>query len=396
MTGFLILGSHPDIAFEEVQAVLGEGNGTASRTDDVVFIDELNADAWPLAALQDRLGGTVKTGLIAAKVDHQKDLVDTLAGLAVSYRPGEDRLQFGISVYSAGARGKLVALRATVEKFGMQLKSRLKESGRVVRWVTASKIPVLSSVIISKQDLIGKGIEFCLFPGDDGIMIGVTETVQDFELWGERDYGRPARDAARGMLPPKLARMMVNLSLGDPSVHTVLDPYCGVGTALTEAIAVGYTKVIGGDVDTAAIDAVRENIEWEAKRMGIEIIPQIVHAKAESLATFLAPQSADRVVSEVYLGVPRKGYESRLELEQRMDKLVDMYTEGFRALARVVTPDAILVMGFPAYVVEGKIIIAQIVERAKLFGFILDGGPWRYGREKQMVLRDIYRFRRAA
>ena len=35
--------------------------------------------------------------------------------------------------------------------------------------------------------------------------------MQDFEQWGARDYGRPSRDAVRGMLPPKLARMMVNL-----------------------------------------------------------------------------------------------------------------------------------------------------------------------------------------
>ncbi len=396
MTAFLILGSHPEISADEVRAVLGEDNGSITQTDNVLFIEDYNAEAWPLTALQARLGGTIKTGLIAANIDHQKDLVDTLASLAASYRPGKERLQFGISVYSAGARGKLVALRTSVEKFGMQLKTRLKEGGRVVRWVTASKIPVLSSVIVNKQGLIGNGIEFCLFPGDDGILIGVTETVQDFELWGERDYGRPARDAARGMLPPKLARMMVNLSQGNPETDTILDPYCGVGTALTEALDIGYTRLIGGDVDIAAIDAVRENIAWEANRLGITNEPRIVHAKAESLATFLAPQSADRVVSEVYLGAPRHGDESRLELEKRMDKLVDMYTEGFRALARVVTPDAVLVMGFPAYVVEGKVIMAQIKERAQLFGFVVDAGPWRYGRQKQMVLRDIYRFKRVA
>ncbi len=404
MQAFFILGSHRHIARAELGVVVALGDVTVD-VDDVVIAE---VEQPNLSAIQAQTGGIIKTGLIHATAKDQKELVDVLAALVQTLRPGENKVRFGVSVYTGGSKGKMVALRSGAERLGLQVKGAIK-SDRGARLVT-SKVPVLSSVIVKKQRLLDDGIEFCLFPRENDILVGVTETVQDFETWGERDYGRPDRDAVRGMLPPKLARMMVNLSEGDPATHTLLDPFCGVGTVLTEAIDLGYTKVIGSDADEVAVEATRKNVLWEATRKEETITPQLIRSRAESLNTFLAPASVDRLVSELDLGPPCTGEETREELEGRLEKLTEMYTEALRSLQSVMSPGAVAVIAVPAYVLyDGTIIGTRIVDRASLFGFLIM--PWeqgvsspsakamgdlrgalRYGREGQFVWRDIYRF----
>ncbi len=395
MLAYFILGSHCHIARAELAAVVELGAVTVDADDVVVAeVEQPN-----LSAIQARTGGLIKTGFIHATAKDQKELVDVLAALIHTLRPSTDKVRFGVSVYTGGSKGKMAALRSQAERIGLQVKGTIK-GDRGARLVT-SKVPVLSSVIVRKQRLLDDGIEFCLFPRENDILVGVTETVQDFEEWGARDYGRPARDAVRGMLPPKLARMMVNLAEGDPAVHTLLDPFCGVGTVLTEAVDLGFTKVIGSDVDEAAVEATRKNMAWEAARKGIEIAPQLIKARAESLNTFLAPASVDRLVSEFDLGPPCTGEEAREELEKRLEKLTEMYTEALRSLQSVMSPGAIAVIAVPAYVLDdGSIVGTRIVERASLFGFSVvpwkageatPSGALRYGRKGQFVWRDIYR-----
>ena len=309
-----------------------------------------------------------------------------MAALIHTLRPGADKVRFGVSVYTGGHKGKMVALRSQSERLGLQVKGALK-GDRGARLVT-SKVPVLSSVIVKKQRLLDDGIEFCLFPREQDILVGVTETVQDFETWGERDYGRPARDAARGMLPPKLARMMVNLAGGDPSTHTILDPFCGVGTVLTEAIDLGYTKVIGSDADEVAVEATRKNVLWEVARKGIEVVPQLIRSRAESLNTCLAPVSVDRIVSEFDLGSPRTGEETQDELEKRLEKLTEMYTE---AGALVYGAGGIAVIAVPARVDDIHHRHAHCDQ--PLFGFDGAGNGWLLlGAYTAMasLWRDIY------
>ena len=72
---------------------------------------------------------------------------------------------------------------------------------------------------------------------------------------------KPYRDMRRGMLPPKLARSLVNLAIGakSPSDMTILDPFCGTGTVLMEAMLLG-THVVGTDLAPAVF--MGQGITW--------------------------------------------------------------------------------------------------------------------------------------
>ncbi|PIR47766.1 hypothetical protein COV06_02110 [Candidatus Uhrbacteria bacterium CG10_big_fil_rev_8_21_14_0_10_50_16] len=395
MDAFFILGTQRDIARAEIQTIVGDVT-TVVDVEDVLIVGGFSGN---LTVLQNQLGGVVKTGVIHASAKDQDELIDVLTSLIATLRPGDTKIKFGVSVYHGGHRGKLTALRTQSERIGLKVKNALKAQERSARLVT-SKIPVLSSVIVKKQKLMEEGIEFCLFPQAEGILVGITESVQDFEEWGARDFGRPERHTKRGMLPPKLARSMINLAGGNVE-DTLLDPFCGVGTVLTEALALGYKHLIGSDVDPLAAEATRVNVAWESERTGVEADTRILQTKAEAIGTFVAPKSVNLIVTEVFLGKPRTGHEDRISLEKQLDQLLEIYTDSFRAFTSILTEGAKVVIALPAYVVNGTVIEPRFVERAQLFGFELlpfkgvettRFGALRYGREDQLVLRDIYRF----
>ncbi|MEK7094666.1 MAG: DNA methyltransferase [Patescibacteria group bacterium] len=403
MDGFFVFGTQRDLAREEVASLLPTLKPIIDTGDAFLFFD---ADI-SLRQAHDKLGGTIKTGNIYGSVRGSDELPEMLSGLFMSLRPGDGRAIFGISVYEVGQKGKTLALRGLRSKIGMKTKVALESFGRSARHVV-SLTPVLSSVIVKKQGLADKGIEFCLFPTENEIFVGVTETVQDFEEWGHKDMDRPSRDMRRGILPPKLARILVNLAGGNPNSDVLLDPFCGGGTILTEAIQLGYRKIIGSDIGEQAVEDTRENVAWTIKDLGIETEShprhdqtKIIRASVETLHTFLAPESVNRIVSEVYLGRPKQGDETREELLRELKELEMLYAEAFRSLSKIIVPGGKAVMAFPAFVMEnGAVLSADIVDRAKLFNFEVepfhfahttDRGAIRYGRPKQYVWRDIYR-----
>ena len=70
-----------------------------------------------------------------------------------------------------------------------------------------------------------------------------------------------ARNMIVGMLPPKLAQMMINLSRETGILPTkIYDPCCGLGTVLIEAINMGITDVYGSDLSAKMCSCTEENI----------------------------------------------------------------------------------------------------------------------------------------
>ena len=70
----------------------------------------------------------------------------------------------------------------------------------------------LASVVVTKNLLLEKGAEICIIGGKEKVYTAKTLVVQDFEDYGRRDYQRPVRDEQQGMIPPKVAQIMLNLS----------------------------------------------------------------------------------------------------------------------------------------------------------------------------------------
>ena len=256
---YFILGSHPNLSVSEIKAVLGKEFQPVFQSPTILLNKDASQDP---AVLQERLAGVIKIGRIVENIqtwDVQK-MTDLITDLIKSVE-GKNKISFGLSLYHLDDPQKTKGLEKQLDALGLTIKKQLKLIGRPVRYVKG-KEPRLSSAIVETNGLLTSGGEFTLFVSKRGIFIGQTSTIQAFKTWSKRDFGRPRRDAKNGMLPPKLARMMINLSGVDPKKSTILDPFCGSGTVLMEAILMGFKEIVGSDIWQKAMDDTRMNMEW--------------------------------------------------------------------------------------------------------------------------------------
>lgn len=286
-----------------------------------------------------RLGGTVKIGQIidAYPKNAPHKLSFALSGLLPT---GEKRISFGFSNYSgAPIREK---------QLGMELKKMITESGQSARWVM-SKEKVLSSVVVEENRLTGPGIEFCFFPGQDQLLIGQTLAVQPYKDLSFRDYERPARDDHSGMIPPKLAMIMLNLS-GARFGEKIIDPFCGSGTIVNEALLLGYSKVYGTDLSQKAVRDSLENFTWLKNRYPKLKDPKLQNLNVLNLSEQFSPATFQAVVTEPFLGPPR-GKRDFNAIKKELERL---YTLAFQQFSQILKDNGRIVMVWPVFQAGSK------------------------------------------
>ncbi|KKR56456.1 MAG: hypothetical protein UU08_C0027G0002 [Candidatus Uhrbacteria bacterium GW2011_GWE2_40_58] len=404
---FFILGNQPTLALAEIASVVGKNHDYSLVTPEVLFLpdDDLN-----LSALQERLGSVIKTGLLLGELPKwdQQELAQLISAYSQE-APGKEKISFGISVYDVDKTTNNNELHKQLQRLGLETKKLLKETGRPIRYVS-SKESVLSSVIVKTNQLLESGGEFVIFLFQNKVLVGQTVAVQNFEAWSERDYGRPARDAKSGMLPPKLARTMINLAGIDPKEKILLDPFCGSGTVLMEAVLLGCKEVIGSDISEKAMADTKKNMNWFSQNF-LETRP--------NLLLFISPAQqlkeqyqtpVDLIITETYLGPPRKGKESENSLKEKMQEIETLVKDSLIELKDLLKNDGVMVFAFPLYLTDNKPIALPLKKLFDQLGFevlnpipesskqlclsLSPSGGIIYQREHQFIGREIIVFKK--
>lgn len=356
-----ILGREPELSVAELESVSRTWSArcvTISKDAAVLQHDQ----PLPETAL-DRLGGSLKQVTVIDRWPISTNLVATLIeqltpDWASGYFSDGGRIEFGMSVYGASN-----SERAAANRQGLRLKKELASVGRPVRYVI-SREPQLSAVMVTKNGLIKKGKEFVVVKNGQEIIVGITSAVQDYVSYGLRDFGRPAANAKSGMIPPKLAQMMLNIA----SVHDqtiVLDPFCGSGTILQEAVMLGVKKIFGTDISGQAIKDSQENLRWLFKTFpNLQADVEITSRDAQHIHV-----AADAIVTEPYLGKPLRGHEPQPWLHQQAKELQTLYLRSFENWAQELHPGAQVVMIWPEFVFPGENIVVDIEQAVTNLGF---------------------------
>jgi tRNA G10 N-methylase Trm11 len=76
--------------------------------------------------------------------------------------------------------------------------------------------------------------------------IGLIQGYQQIDLYEAIDINKPLSGMTIGMMPSKLAHMLMNIALAQtPDVQdpTIFDPFCGFGTTNFIANALGYHTI---------------------------------------------------------------------------------------------------------------------------------------------------------
>jgi tRNA G10 N-methylase Trm11 len=401
---FFLLGNHTDLAIAEMAAVIGRDLDYSTIRNQILLLDEHRND---LGTLQERLAGVIKSGWITAELpnwdDEQlKDLI--LAGLADVQ--SDRKINFGISIYDRTASKVEKELKKQSERLGLTVKKQLRAEEKSVRYVS-SKEADLSSVILIENNVLTSGAEFVIIKTEDGFLFGQTATVQNYKAWSERDFGRPARDAKSGMLPPKLARTMINLAGRDLDDAVLLDPFCGSGTVLMEAALMGCTQLIGSDISEKAIEDTTTNMAWVTKHyLETEPTLSLIETPAQEL-TDHRTEPVNLIIAETYLGPPRKGNESPKALKDVASDILTLNREAFTTLYDLLTPGGTCVVAFPVYLTDKNPLHLPLKKMLEEIGYTIKdplptsfanenkktpSGGLLYERAHQLVAREILVF----
>ncbi len=363
---FFILGNTPILSSAEIESVLArQGIAVAwealSEEAAIVATDKL----FDAKALLATLGGTIKIGIMLPPditteqwVRSRKTDGPPMASLA---RGG--RIVVGVSVYKSATgvsnakcdetlrtvRGEVLTYKRVLKEEGKAAAGEPRQ-GRALRLVT-TRDRILPSVALVTEHMLERGGELVVFLSNNGEMqYGETNAVQAFHAYRSRDMGRPSRDALRGMLPQKVAQMMVNIA-GVKKGGVICDPFCGSGTVLSEAALLGY-NIVGSDISEEAIADTQKNFQFLISNFQQNSKSQIPNSNffvsdVRSLSEHLAPASVDAIVTEPYLGPPLTGKESTVLLGKTRRDIHTLVADAFQSFAKVLRPKGRVVMVFP-------------------------------------------------
>lgn len=356
-----ILGREPELSVAELESLAPQwsANVTVLSKDAAVVRHE---SALPEKAL-DRLGGSIKQVQVLERWSLTANLVSVLIEKLTGewmqkVFTDEGRIEFGMSVYGASN-----SERAAANRQGLRVKKELTALGRPVRLV-ASHDPQLSAVTVQRNGLLKKGKELIFVKTETEVVVGVTTAVQDYQSYGLRDFGRPAANAKSGMIPPKLAQMMLNIA-GVREHDVLLDPFCGSGTMMQEAILLGVKNIHGSDLEPQAVKDSQENIRWLFKEFSdVTANVEITLRDAQRIEV-----AADVIVTEPYLGKPLRGHEPVDWLQKQAQELQTLYLRCFEQWKKKLKPGARVVMIWPEFVVGGADVQLNLDQAVVNLGF---------------------------
>ena len=346
----------------------------------------------------DRLGGTQK---MAVKLERSP--LEFLSQLP------EGKLTIGVSDYSEKAS------RKTASQEALKLKKILVRHGRSVR-VVENKEAVLSTATSLHNGLSGKNerkVELIKVNDEWYKVIG----VQDIDAYAKRDQARPARDAKVGMLPPKLAQILINLCGPLKPGSVVLDPFCGTGVVLQEALLMGY-KAYGTDISERMVEYSEKNLNWlvrdgnshfegmrSAAAREVAREPRgdgrerrgprnaLFHLSQGDATSFQWTQPVDAVACEGYLGKPFSKIPSEMELKEQKQECGAIIIGFLKNLAGQIKKDTPVVIAIPAWLrLDGNYERLDIVDEIEDMGYNVNNKTREgliYHREAQVVARDI-------
>lgn len=378
-------------------------------------------EALNVQKLQRRLGGIIKIMQILDSLGRKKiqgpssvfkDYFDAKILKEKFLGGSSGKIQIGISLYPM-ARG--LPLRGEARRLGMTIKKILAASGASVRIVLPQDEALsLPSVVVTNERVTDKGAEIDFLVGTERIYLARTLTVQDFEDYGRRDYQRPVRDSRVGMLPPKVAQVMINLAQlpAMPGAKTaLLDPFVGSGTILQEAMIMGY-RGVGADISQRAVDNAEKNLLWIKNRYKLPPSRfELVVSDVKDLLSNIPSLDYEAIITEGTLGPAYAEPPAEKQIKENFKNLEKIYLNAFRVSKTILKPGKKVVIALPAYRQGRSYHFFPIVDKITALGYtaldpippvlterfdflqVTERNSIIYDRKDQFVSREIFIFK---
>lgn len=366
---------YPDLVLRDYSEQLFAVSVDLDPTAETEFLRKLVSDC----------AGIVKVFKVEEKISNQisdQDLLVKLADLVLVHSP-----KAHFSLQQIGKQQRNIS--------NEDLKDYLKEEGTNARYFTGALTATALLLHRSKATellLVNSAEEEILF-------LARIAAVQNIDNWTKKDRQKPYADRKKGMLPPKVALMMVNIAfgnrqgaLGEAANQKALlyDPFCGSGTVLMEA-ALRDLDVIGSDLDQKAVDGTKENLNWLGEAYQLDINADIFQAAVAHLpAEKFAQRKVDLLVSEPFLGRQTPREQDLANIFKGLEKL---YLGAFNSFSSILSQQARICIVFPRVTTEKRSYsMANLIDKLQARGYNLLVKPVLYAREGAQIQREICLF----
>ena len=367
-TYIFVLGKDRDLSLAELAARFPKSKFLVSGNDFAILDMEQAINQSEFNCL----GGVIKVGEVTEITDRD-GVARTVKAELMRHHKGS-KLDFGVSVYGwpeKNLRSLLIGLRKDLSKEG---KSSRFANQNFLNLTTAQH-----------KGIQKKGVELLVAKSQDEFFVGPVVGIQDIDAYGVRDFEKPFRNMKVGMLPPKLAQMMINLTGVEGKIW---DPFCGTGTLVMEGLLMGH-DMLGSDIDARVLEGAKKNIDWLIQVFGVTSKAELF---AHDATQALEGKSFDAIAAEGYLGPPQPPDIDPERLVPLISDLTRLYAGFFSALKKMNCKKPV-VIALPFFRCRGgrEVELTDAIRQIESLGFKM-GLPLRYARPDQSVGRMICRF----
>lgn len=389
-----ILGRQPALGLAELESLYGsEAIKPFGKAAAVLSVPADEVDF-------SRLGGSTRLATVLAELPAaewkivEKELAKLVRSTAFVV-PTEGKFHLGLSAY-----GFLVSPEK-LNASALTLKKIIRTRGVSVRVVPNREGPELSTAQVYHSHLADdRGAELLIIKGGhEHVIIARTVSVQDINSYTLRDRGRPKRDARVGMLPPKLAQIIINLAVrhqpdvpvtaGQHATPLIIDPFCGTGVVLQEALLMGY-DVQGSDLESRMVEYTRANLDWLAANYTLDTASwKLETADAAThhweFGSDHATTPSVYVACETYLGRPFTELPARDILEQTVSETNTILKKFLINLSPQLPVGARLCLAVPAWHLRQERRHLPLVEALESLGY--ERQLFKYAQNEDLVYR---------
>lgn len=380
-----ILGRQPAIGMAELEHLYG--------SDNVRWFSDVSAIIDTPTLSIDHLGGIQKAARVSIELprgDWRSASNKITQIYSDKWARFDGKITLGISAYGFDTSTR------DIQKTGLVLKQRLKKADVSLRLIPNSDAALNTATSHhNKLGLSDNKVELIVVRTRGGRII-VAESIgaQNITAYAKRDQGRPKRDAFVGMLPPKLAQIMINLTrtADDPTKKRLLDPFCGTGVVLQEAALMGYA-VYGTDLSSKMIDYSQTNLDW-LKEITRQDFNYSLHPGDAMDTKWDSP--IDAIACESYLGQPFSAPPSIAKLDQVRKNCDHIITNFLKNIASQIDAGTPLCIGIPAWRDgNGQFHHLPLIRQLDTLGFErvafknVKNDELLYYREDQIVAREL-------
>lgn len=349
-----LLGNNRAISIAELAAVL-PGFKPKQSEGQILFFE--TGEALDQAFL-DRLGGTILISKEVGTIQGLNEIPDVLLRELAS---AKGKVSFGFRFFG-------VDLRKGRELF-KKTKKILRSKNIPSRYIGSEREPA-KPIQLHDSGMLDpkKGAELVIVKQDKKFWVGRTIAAQDVKKYTLRDVEKPVRDTTVGLLPPKLAQVLLNFGeflckrnskseIRNPKT-IVFDPFCGTGVIPLEAMLRGH-DVLASDISEKAVNGCKKNIEW--MRETFEILKKDVETtvwKQDARKPFEIENKPTMIVTEGTLGLPLKSRPT-LKQAEKFAKESDSLVSDFLKNCKATLPGVPIVMTLPVWYARKRMVWLQ-------------------------------------